>query len=71
MEEVNISHKRIQALQNELAEARTSAGRPFDDINSLTRDAEKMTREIETLKRRFVTIVNASLCKFSSPCTGT
>ncbi|XP_048727048.2 uncharacterized protein LOC125645531 isoform X5 [Ostrea edulis] len=53
MEEVNISHKRIQSLQNELAETRASAGRPFDDINSLTRDADKMTREIETLKRRY------------------
>ncbi|XP_062598156.1 uncharacterized protein LOC134259569 isoform X3 [Saccostrea cucullata] len=53
MEEVNISHKRIQSLENEVSETRRSSGRPFDDINTLTRDTEKMAREIETLKRRY------------------
>lgn len=54
IEEMNISQKRIQSLQSELSEGRVSSGRPYDDINNLTRDTEKMTREIETLKRRCV-----------------
>ncbi|XP_078333250.1 lamin-B2.L-like isoform X7 [Crassostrea virginica] len=53
IEEMNISQKRIQSLQSELSEGRVSSGRPYDDINNLTRDTEKMTREIETLKRRY------------------
>lgn len=54
MEEMNTSHKRIQSLESELSESKVNSGRPYDDINNLTRDSEKMIREIETLKRRCV-----------------
>nr|XP_034325473.1 uncharacterized protein LOC105338349 isoform X10 [Crassostrea gigas] len=53
MEEMNTSHKRIQSLESELSESKVNSGRPYDDINNLTRDSEKMIREIETLKRRY------------------
>lgn len=53
MEEMNNSHKRIQSLESELSESKVNSGRPYDDINNLTRDSEKMIREIETLKRRY------------------
>lgn len=54
MEEMNTSHKRIQSLESELSESKVNSGRPYDNINNLTRDSEKMIREIETLKRRCV-----------------
>lgn len=53
MEEMNNSHKRIQSLESELSESKVNSGRPYDDINNLTRDSEKLIREIETLKRRY------------------
>ncbi|XP_052684969.1 lamin-L(II)-like isoform X8 [Crassostrea angulata] len=53
MEEMNTSHKRIQSLESELSESKVNSGRPYDDINNLTRDSEKMIREIETLKHRY------------------
>lgn len=53
MEEMNTSHKRIQSLESELSESKVNSGRPYDNINNLTRDSEKMIREIETLKRRY------------------
>lgn len=51
---MNNSHKRIQSLESELSESKVNSGRPYDDINNLTRDSEKLIREIETLKRRCV-----------------
>lgn len=51
---MNTSHKRIQSLESELSESKVNSGRPYDDINNLTRDSEKMIREIETLKHRCV-----------------
>lgn len=54
MDEMNVLQKRIGMMEAELNEARMASNRPLQDIQHLQKEVDNLTRENETLKRRFV-----------------